>query len=165
MRQVLEMGSVEVTEGGVNLGYFVKSRNCGVIGNYDGRVKCGCDRIRKPEEVVRRVHLFARRFRHVLLEGILVAHSFKRYNSLALEVESTGKPYYFAFLDTPLELCLERLRARREEGSKPLDTRYPIRDWHRIWERIRSQCEESGRRVLVLDHKDPLPTVMEVLSL
>ena len=44
-----------------------------------------------------------------------MSHSFARYAALDRELDQQGIHCIWAFLDTPLEVCLDRVRARREE--------------------------------------------------
>src|SRR5262245_13612298 len=147
---------------GVVLGYSVPALELAIIGRYTN-VCGGCDGVGSAEEVCNRARRFAKEFRHVMLEGILVAHTFKRYNELAMELGSEN--YVFAFLNTPLETCLARVRARRRAKGKekPLNPNNLIRDWHNIWEVVRGKMKQAGRRTVVLPYKDPMPKVMELL--
>jgi len=151
-----------IKEDGIQLGYWLKELDTVVVGKYE--TDCGgCDGIKTADEVVRRVRKFASdpRFRNVVLEGILVSHSFKRYSQLALEIPD----YKFLFLDTPLDVCISRVRSRRQAGgnSKPLDPKHLTKDWHAIWERIRVKCLEAGHYAGVLNHKNPMPVVLSLL--
>ena len=165
MHSLIALGASSIEQQGEHLGHHVRRLRCGILGSYE-RVCGGCDGIKTADEVVRRVRLFARVYQRVALEGILVAHTFKRYNALAVEMTEAGHRYVFAFLDTPLNECVRRVRHRRAEAGngKPLDPSNVVRDWHRIWERLRPEAQQAGREVVVLNHRDPLPQVLELLN-
>src|SRR3972149_669181 len=69
---------------------------------------------------------------HVLFEGLLVSHLYSRYRDLARELSWAS--YRFAFLDTPLEVCLERVQARRiaRGTATELNPKNTIDKWYDI---------------------------------
>jgi hypothetical protein len=153
-------------EEGKCIGHHLKDFDLALVGTY--LVKPGgCDGIRTADDVVRRVRLFASSYRHVLLEGILVAHTFKRYNALAHELEQQGYDYRFLFLDTPMARCISRVRERRRVtgNQAPFNPRNVIHDHKRIWGCIRLQTKEAGRTTEIIPHTDPLPRILELLHL
>lgn len=145
-----------------HLGYHLKKLGCAVLGKYDN-VCGGCDGIGSADEIVRRVRKFATEFRHVVFEGILVSHTFKRYNDLAIELAKHD--YRFLFLNTPLRNCIARVMARRyKKGKKgPFDPKNVIKDHKNIWEIVRGKMVDAGRNVTVLNWEDPMPQVLEIL--
>lgn len=141
------------------LGYHLPLLDVAVVGRY--ATACGgCDGISKADEVCRRVRLFATQYKHVILEGILVAHTFQRYSNLATELKDYG--YTFYFLDTPLEKCIERVAARRAaKGQKPLaSTKNIEHDYNQIWVNTRRKMKEAGHTVIELNHENPLKMVL-----
>lgn len=83
-----------------------------VIGSYEN-VCGGCDAISTQDEICNRVRCYAP-MGHVLLEGLLMSHVFSRYAALAMELQRQEISSIFGFLDTPLDVCLARVNARRE---------------------------------------------------
>lgn len=150
-------------ENGDLLGYLLTAVDTAVIGRYE-QTCGGCDGIRTADEIVQRVKDFSAHYRHVVLEGILVAHTFGRYHSLAMEL--ADRDYRFLFLNTPMNVCISRVRARREQAGNPkkLDPTNLVRDWNCIWDRVRHKCLDAGHKVTVLDYRDPMPKVIEILS-
>lgn len=150
-----------VDERGTHLGYRLCRWDAALLGHY-GRACGGCDGIKSADEVVRRLRKFQGEHRHVLLEGILVAHTFSRYNALAKELPD----YRFFVLDTPLATCKERVDSRRAaRGQPPLEDYGNVeKDWYRIWVRLRQQLLDDGRSVTVLNYLDPLPPVLAALE-
>lgn len=124
------------------LGYKIHELNLIVVGKYD--TPCGgCDGIKTQDEIKARVDLFLKHGHNVLLEGILVAHTYGPWEEFA-----RGKDWNFVILDTPLEVCIERVNARRmARGQGPLpDPKNIIRDWHRI-HKVGHLMEAAGHRV------------------
>lgn len=152
---------------GKPLGYELKSIDAIIIGKYSN-VCGGCDQIGKPEEIVRRVRLFTASYTHVLLEGILVAHTFKRYHELAIELTESGvvDNYHFCFLNTPLKQCISRAIARRKAkgNEKPFNPTHLKHDYRQIWTNVRANCYKHDLSVVELDWKNPIPQVLELLN-
>lgn len=163
MKSLIEEYAAEpvVNLAGEHMGYRLKGPEAFVLGKYV--TACGgCDGIKTADEVVRRVRVFSKLYRHVLLEGILVAHTFSRYSALATELQD----YRFFFLNTPLENCIARVRGRRarDGNTKELNPTNIIKDWHRIWGKLRLQCVEAGHHVGILDYRNPLTPIKEILN-
>ena len=144
-------------------GVLIVSLRLAIVGLYD-RTCGGCDGIKTADEVCRRTRQFASIFKNVMLEGILVAHTFKRYAALAEELKERN--YKFCFLDTPLDVCIKRVVDRRAAKGKTgyFDPKNVEKDYHRIWERLRFDCINAGLTVVILDHRDPLPQIYEELD-
>lgn len=75
----------------------------------------GCDRL-QYDQLIELIEKYALKG-HVLFEGIIVTSVYGRVGTL---LEKYRKNAVFVFLDTPLEVCLERVEARR---GKPRDDR------------------------------------------
>jgi hypothetical protein len=90
----------------------------GIVGRYE--TDCGgCDTIKTQDLVVRRVKDQAH-FGHVVFEGVIVGDIYGRYKALADEYPPGV--FVFAYLNTPLKLCLERVAERRaRKGKDPTD--------------------------------------------
>lgn len=84
-----------------------------VLGDYSPhRNAGGCDTIPKIQEVIDLAKIYGTRRRSVLLlEGLLLAHSWGAFGEFAHE--AFGERYINAFLDTPVEKCLRRVVKRR----------------------------------------------------
>jgi len=101
-----------------------------VIGSYEN-VCGGTDSIKTQDEICQRIRTYAT-LGHVLVEGLLMSHTFGRYAMLDRDLVKEGIACIWAFLDTPLELCLERVTARRvaKGNEKPLNPENTISAWH-----------------------------------
>lgn len=142
------------------IGYYLEDIETAVVGKYT--TDCGgCDGIKTADEVVRRVKLFhgSEGVKNVVLEGILVSHTFARYSALAKGLED----YRFLFLDTPMEVCIARVQSRRlaRANRKPFNPRNLVKDWHCIWGKVRVKCQEAGHKVVVVSWQNPVDVVLE----
>jgi uridine kinase len=139
------------------LGYEVPELNVFLLGSYESR-SGGCDAVRTQDEIKARVLKFMPHH-HVLLEGILVAHTYKPWSVFA-----TGKPWRFVFLDTPLEKCLARVDARRAEvGKGPIeDSSNIVRDWGRILQ-MHEKFLADGHSSELVPHETAYDTVIDML--
>jgi hypothetical protein len=154
-------GNKEIIEAGKLIGHYMPDLGAAVVGPYN-RVCGGADSVKSQEDIFRRVRMFKEQYRHVFLEGILVAHTFSSYDSLARELGN----YTFCFLNTPLPNCIARVRARRvKKGNrKPLDPKNIIKDHHTVQVKLPGKFREAGHRVVILDWEDPIPQVLELLE-
>ena len=84
-------------------------RDVYVAGSY--ATACGgCDGIQPYADIWPRIVEYAAKG-HVLFEGALVSSS---YGNIGRASEAYGDQMVFAFLNTPLQMCLERIVRRRE---------------------------------------------------
>lgn len=89
-----------------------------VLGNYD--ITCGgMDTVSSVGDQVNLIHKYAE-VGHVVYEGLLLS---TYYGSLGKAVERYGNDHVWAFMDTPIEECIARVKRRREEAGnfKPLN--------------------------------------------
>jgi hypothetical protein len=146
---------------------FPKARSYGqrqaaplyVIGNYD--TACGgCDGIQPYDRIWPLVYKYGT-FSDVLFEGALVSSS---YGNIGRSSEEFGKNFVFAFMDTPLEICLERVRARRlaKGNEKPLDPKNTTTKWNHVMESIPKIRDEFGRVCTMINHERPVRDVMKL---
>lgn len=85
-----------------------------VLGNY-GNNCGGMDTVGSAAEAIRLVHIYESQG-HVIHEGLLQS---TYYGAMGKDSQRYGDRYIYAFLDTPIEVCLARVVARREKnGSK-----------------------------------------------
>ena len=86
-----------------------------VVGPYT--TTCGgCDQIQTQDEICDRIRAYST-LGDVLVEGLLMSHSFARYVALDRELLEKNVHCIWAFLDTPLDVCLDRVRSRRDERA------------------------------------------------
>lgn len=88
-----------------------------VVGKYE--TACGgCDGIQPYDRIWPRVSMASLVSDHILFEGALISTT---YGSIGKASEIYGEDFVFAFLDTPLDVCVTRVNARRaERGVEPI---------------------------------------------
>lgn len=120
-----------------------------VVGSYEN--ECGgCDTIKTSDATCQRVRRYADRGRVVIFEGLVGTSTvYGRWLEFSRELNGT---FVWAYLTTPLEMCLERVRLRRlRRGmTKPLDPYQTSSKYHTIV-RQRKKAEAAGERVIGLD--------------
>lgn len=93
------------------LGYMLSGmgdRQLAVIGHYE--TPCGgCDTIPSLDEIYRLVRQSHEQGHDVLFEGLLISSEINRSQAL----HDDGLPFHILQLDTPLQLCLDSVNARR----------------------------------------------------
>ena len=169
MHQLISYGADEVTgtchytHKDKVLGYVLPDWDAFILGKYSN-VCGGCDQIGSADEVVRRIREFSEQYTHIILEGILVAHTYQRYADLAVEMQDYG--YIFCFLDTPLETCIERVKQRRANAGndKPLNPANIIKDYRNIWTTVRHKVYAAGLNAIDVPHTDPLGPIIDLLD-
>lgn len=142
------------------LGYYVKALNLTIIGRYE--TACGgCDGIKTQDEIKERVAV-ASQTGHVLLEGILVAHTFGPWEEYS---RPWGDNWRFLFLDTPLARCIDNVNARRREAGKEAleDPKNIIRDHGRIWA-LHDKFLSAGRQAQWVNHNMSVAMVLGALA-
>jgi hypothetical protein len=120
-----------------------------VLGSYANNCG-GMDTVADAATAIEMVDRYAA-LGHVLHEGLLQS---TYYGAPGKASELYGDHYIFAFLDTPIDLCLDRVKARREEnGSKnKFDPTLTIQK-HETIRRLRNRLRTMGRRVVDLDYR------------
>ena len=125
-----------------------------VVGSYEN-VCGGCDSISTQDEICDRIRAGAS-MGHVLVEGLLMSHLFSRYAMLDRELAAQNIPFIWAFLDTPIDVCLARVVERREARGNfsPLNeknTRDKWNDMHSVFDKATKQRERDWK--IVIGHK------------
>lgn len=147
-------------------GYYNPIRGIRVVGPYT--TECGgCDRVRTQDEICERVRILAalQPSAHVLFEGLLISDLFSRYRDLGQELEARGYRFIVAVLDTPLELCLERVRARRlaRGNTKPFNPKNTTTK-HRNIQRAAQKFRNAGIEVINLEYERAEIQLCELLG-
>ena len=129
-----------------------------VIGPY--ATACGgCDAVQPYNLIWPRVLAYAKKG-HVLFEGALVSSSVGEIG----RAMATRKDCVVAFMDTPLEVCLERIRQRRlkKGDTRPLDPKNTASKHHAV-EVSRPKLEALGLRCVTINYKKATKQVLEIL--
>ena len=123
-----------------------------LLGRYDRATCGGCDTIKTQDEVCLLLRTAAARgVPLVVFEGLLLSGLWTRYYNLDVELTGQGHTVWWAFLDTPLALSIERTNARRAaRGVGPLEDVTNLAAKHRSVEMCRTRAVAHGCRTLVL---------------
>lgn len=150
------------------LGYKVNAKDWGintpiyVVGSYENTCG-GADGISTQEEIADRV-VKAYGFGHVLVEGLLMSKS-SAGGHVAPILKEHGA--IFAFLNTPWDVCLERVLNRRKEAGnvKPFDPDKTMRTAYEQCHRSYVLLNEAGGYdVCWLDWKNPITEIVSYLK-
>jgi hypothetical protein len=158
----LELKPLNWTGGNKPDGYVVEgvSREpLFLLGSYENNCG-GCDAIKTQDLVCDGVRRLSK-FGHVIFEGLLVGKISQRYHDLSVELGGIK----FLFLDTPLEVCLERVRGRRAErgDGRPFNTTN-TESAHKQCARSYELLKIAGSDVAWLDHREPVAVIKQLLT-
>jgi hypothetical protein len=104
---------------------------------------------------------------HVVCEGVIAmgSYGFGRLARFANDQKAKGNKVIFARLDTPADLCVQRVRARRKAAGnrKPFDPEKLLGKYASV---VRSQekLREAGYDARILPHEEPLQTMLRWFS-
>jgi hypothetical protein len=150
------MGKVEAYQ--VDLPGF--KRPLYILGKYT--TQCGgCDTLNADEQISL-LHKYAPEG-HVLYEGLLASEYYGRLGEASAQY---GDNHVFAFLDTPIEVCIERIKGRRflAGNTKPLNeenTRGRVKKIEALKRKLKTVY---GRRVVDLDYVNGYSRVYAILK-
>lgn len=130
-----------------------------IIGPYTNTCG-GVDSLSGWKECMDMVHLYQREG-HVFYESLLLS---TYYGQQGLETKQYGKDHVWAFLDTPIEVCIERIKARRlaAGNTKPLNEDN-TRNRVRTIDNLRRRVTDLGHRVVVIPYLHAVYAVKELL--
>ncbi len=135
-----------------------------ILGDYTpaqaGATTAGCDRIKTQEATKKVLELIAGtpNVKFILFEGVVVSTIYGPWKDWA---EKNGGMAW-AFLDTPLDVCLARIQARN--GGKPIKEDQ-VADKYRTIQRVQEKAFNAGQTVLNLDHTKPLADLLAYMNL
>lgn len=133
-----------------------------VVGKYDNTCG-GTDAIKTQAEIAEKI-LKAHPLGHVLYEGALVSAS-GLAGQVTQAVHPTGCDVY-AFLDTPQDLCVERVKGRRlaAGNDKEFDPKNLIDKFESVVNCYKNLRKEGSYDVRLIDHTDPHPALVEIIK-
>lgn len=153
------------------LGYFVTlpgvRESLFIVGRYD--IACGgCDAIQPYSDIWPLARKMVDAGHHVLFEGALVSSSYGSIGYAMDELAARSRhPVlgYFAFLDTPVEVCLARIKERRavKGNFEPVDPKNTVVKHDNV-HRTKDQMRRLGSKVRIVDI-DHTRAVKDVLKL
>ena len=120
----------------------------------------GLDSLSDVNDHIRLLHQCAE-YGHVFYEGLLGS---EYYGRIGKETEKYGDSHIFAFLDTPIDLCLARVQARRlaRGNTKPLNPANTVGRVAKI-ERLRYRLENEFKRpTRTITHLSPTAEILNI---
>ncbi len=122
-----------------------------------GRAQAGADGIgfAALQDMVR---AFAARG-HVLFENVMVSANLSSW--LPIRKEFPNERWLWMTLDTPEEVCIERIYQRN--GGKPIKED-PILAHHRRVKRMHQQLVDAGEEAIMIDHTKSIEQVHSLLQ-
>lgn len=139
----------------VTHGHLLPTFQTIVVGPYkDGKATGGMDNVHTTMEAICVVGNAATRARNVVFEGVLISTVWGTWNEISRKLEKDlGKPITFAFLDTPADVCVERVKQRRIAKGRPAEgfREDQVRGKHAQIARVREKALAAGQRVVDLD--------------
>lgn len=130
-----------------------------VIGSY--KTACGgMDGIPTFELARRAIYRGAELAAHVLCEGVLASTVFGSWAAFGRKMDEAGYPFALAYLQTPVDVCLERIAARN--GGKEIDERL-VRDKVRAVAATREKAMAAGLQVYDLPLGDEEAALRAIL--
>lgn len=125
----------------------------------------GCDQIRPFDKIFGLLKKYATQG-HVIFEGAIVSSSFGRVGEACV---TTCPEVIFAFLDTPLETCIERVRARRNarKGSahaEEFDPKNVIVKFKQVEISKRTTTEKGLVKVITISSENGVATLLSLLK-
>lgn len=132
-----------------------------VVGKYDNTCG-GTDAIKTQAEIAEKI-LKAHPLGHVLYEGALVSAS-GLAGQVTQAIHATGCDVY-AFLDTPVELCVERVKGRRlaAGNEKEFDPKNLIDKFESVVNCYRNLRKEGSFDVRLIDHTAPHEPLLNII--
>lgn len=139
---------------------YRSDENVVLVGRYD--TNCGgCDGISTQDEITLAIEAaLALGPRCVIYEGLLISGLYGRYHELARRYAGE-RTHVMAFLDTPLEVCIARTRART--SKPPTWDPHNVESKHRAVRRCRERAIQDGLHVVDLPHEDPVTVAREII--
>ena len=134
-----------------------------LVGKYE-KGKCGgCDTI-KTQDMIRSAVKAAADMSQgevVLFEGVIVSTIFKSYLDFAQQIKRLGHQYCWAYLNTPLEVCLQRIKERNK--GRPVKEKL-VADTVKSISSTRFKAKQVGEWVEVLDWRDPVNQLRGIIN-
>jgi thymidylate kinase len=146
---------LDMTDAGISVPLFI-------IGKYDNTCG-GTDAVKTQAEIAEKI-MKAHPIGHVLYEGALVSAS-GISGQVTQVIHSTGCDVY-AFLDTPQDLCIERVKGRRKAAGndKEFDPENLIDKFKSVVNCYKNLRKEGTYDVRLLDHTNPHPQLLEIIK-
>jgi predicted ABC-type ATPase len=99
---------------------------------------------------------------HVFYEGLLGS---EYYGKLGAVSEQYGDQHVFAFLDTPIEVCIERVKARRiAKGNHAPLNEFNTRERVKRINSLKNRLLKTNRNVITVEYLNASSKILEILK-
>jgi hypothetical protein len=137
-----------------------------VLGDYTNACG-GADGIQPYSAIWPRVADAAAVFDHVMFEGALISTT---YGSIGQAADAYGADFVFAFLDTPLDVCVARVNQRRAAAGKPplRDTKSIDSKWvtiSRLYDKLSAGAIVTANRNVTISYLTPAKDLLKLLGI
>jgi uridine kinase len=125
-----------------------KGKSIVILGSYEAACG-GMDTVTDINDRVDMIHTYANKgYDIMLLEGLMMSHAIGRMGEAMKLYKHT-----LAFLDTPLEKCIDRVIARRHEKGnyEEFDPKNVVKDHHAV-SLCYKNCIKQGLPAIMIDH-------------
>lgn len=125
-----------------------------VLGSYEN-VCGGMDTISDKEERLNLVRASSESGLHkvVFFEGLITGKTYGAFGAMSEEPEHKGR-WLYAFMDTPFDVCVERVMARRAArgNAAPFNAERTMRPTFKSVQATALKAQKQGHKVLWLPH-------------
>lgn len=145
----------------------IEHRFAVALGDYSKPGCGGYDKVKTQQQAEDSVRQAAAGFvpdRVALFEGLLVSGLYQRWHDLDVALTKDGHKYVWGFMQTSLDECIARTRARAAAKGRSLDDPSNVISKFRAVERCRERALQDGRTVWDLDANTPLESIKEYLQ-
>lgn len=120
-----------------------------VLGSYQNNCG-GMDTVDSAEKAMELVEYYSKEG-HVFHEGLLQS---TYYGKMGIDSQRYGERYVYAFLNTPIDVCLARIKDRREknQSTNKFNPQLTIDKWNTI-NRLRERVKAMGHSVVDFDYQ------------
>jgi adenylate kinase family enzyme len=131
-----------------------------IIGSYENTCG-GTDGINTQEEIAERA-LASHSRGHVLLEGLLLSKVGP--NAITTKMLAPTNAYAAAYLDTPLQTCLDRVTQRRLDrgDERPFNPANTISAYKATFAACKNLHEQTNVKVITIDYKNAFQETLDV---
>lgn len=141
----------------------VTEEGVAVVGRYSAAKCGGMDTVKSQAQGRGAVLAASRFYSKVLFEGVIVSTIYGPWLELSQTIaEERGEGIGWAFLDTPLVVCLARIQERN--GGKPIKEDQ-VASKHRLMRRMMGKAATAGEMVYEIEHDRSIEQVRILLGL
>lgn len=101
---------------------------------------------------------------HVIAEGILASTVYGSWGKFAQVAKDHGHTFHFCYLDTPLEVCMERIKQRQEAAGSDKPIKWElVADKFRAIAATREKALAAGFTVHDIPHNDAVAALSRIM--